>query len=64
MKFGQLIEYNMRKNFLGKSYTNAHTHAVEMLFPDPLLKKQNRAYLWINSFEFYTGYFYYMSCRV
>ena len=37
MKFGQLIEYNMRNNFFEKSYTNV----VEKLFPGPLLKNQN-----------------------
>ena len=30
-KFGQLIEYNLRKNFLEKSYGNV----VEKLLPDP-----------------------------
>ena len=37
MKFGHLIEYNMRKNFL-KNYTQ---NVVEKLFPDPFLKNQN-----------------------
>ena len=37
MKFGQLIEYNMRNIFLEKSYKNV----VEKLFPDPLLKNQS-----------------------
>ena len=36
MKFGQLIEYNMRHMFL-KNHTQ---NAVEELFPDPLLKNQ------------------------
>ena len=44
MKFGQLIEYN-RNIFLGKSYTKCRGE-----FPDPFLKNQNKAYLWINSF--------------
>ena len=33
MKFGQLIEYNMRNIFLKN-----HTHLVEKLFPEPVLK--------------------------
>ena len=37
MKFGQLIEYNMRKNFL----KNHKQNEVEKLFPDPFLKKRN-----------------------
>ena len=35
MKFGQLIESNMRNIFLEKSY------ADEILFPDTFLKNQN-----------------------
>ena len=38
MKFGQLIEYNMRKILLKK--INAQ-NVVEKLFPDPFLKNQN-----------------------
>ena len=34
MKFGQLIECNLRSIFLEKSYTNV----VEKLAPDPILK--------------------------
>ena len=34
MKFGQLIECNLRSIFLEKSYTNE----VEKLVPDPILK--------------------------
>ena len=37
MKFGQLIEYNMRNIFLEKLCTNV----VEKLVPDPFLKNQN-----------------------
>ena len=37
MKFGQLIEYNMRNISVGKSYTKC----AEKLFPDPYLKNQN-----------------------
>ena len=45
MKFGKLIEYNLRNIFVEKSYTKC---AAE-LFPHPYLKYQNWAYLWINS---------------
>ena len=48
MKFGQLIEYNMSKIFL-KNHTQ---NVLEKLFPDPYLKNQNGAYLWINSVKF------------
>ena len=37
MKFGQLIEYNMR-NILMKNHTE---NVAEKLFPDPFLKNQN-----------------------
>ena len=37
MKFGQLIEYNMRNIFLEKSYTKCGGET----FPDPFLKIQN-----------------------
>ena len=37
MKFGQLIEYNMRNIFLEKSYIKQNV--VEKLDPDPFLKK-------------------------
>ena len=45
MKFGQ---YNMRNIFL----ENHSQNVVEKLFPDPYLKNQNWAYLWINSLKF------------
>ena len=37
MKFGQLIEYNMKNVFL-ENHTKI---VVEELFPDPFLKNQN-----------------------
>ena len=37
MKFGQVIEYDMKNIFIEKSYTNS----VEKLFPDPYLKNEN-----------------------
>ena len=47
MKFGQLIEYNMRNIF--------HTeNVVDKLFPDSFLKNQNWAYLWSNILNLYT----------
>ena len=52
MKFGQIIEYNMRNIFLEKSYTKCGGEV-----PDPFLAKQNWVYLWINSLKFYTVYF-------
>ena len=57
MKYGQLIEYNMRTIY----HKNHTQNAVEKLFPDPVLKNQNWAYLWINSLKFYTVCFYHMS---
>ena len=45
MKFGQLLEYNM-KNILLKNDTQ---NMLEKLFPDPYLKNQIWPYLWINS---------------
>ena len=41
MKFRQLIEYNMTKNFHEKSYTKRGGETI----PDPYLKSQNWAYL-------------------
>ena len=52
MKFGQLIEYNIRNIFLEKSYTRC----CVTLVPDPFLKYQNWAYPWINSLKFYTAW--------
>ena len=48
MKFGQLIEYNMRNIFDEKNTQNV----LEKLFPDSYQKNQNWAYLWINSVKF------------
>ena len=50
MKYGQLIEFNMRNIFL----ENHTQNMVEKLFPDPFVKNQNRGYLWINSLKFNT----------
>ena len=48
IRFGQLTEYNMRKNFLKKHHTQ---NVVEKLFPNPFLKNQNSGYLWICSLK-------------
>ena len=48
MKFGQLIEYNMKNIFVEKSYTKCAGETI----PRPLSKNQNWAYLWINSVKF------------
>ena len=53
MKFGQLIEYNM-KTFSLKNHTQ---NMMEKAFPDSFVKYQNWACLWINSLNFYTVYF-------
>ena len=37
MKFGQLLEYNMRNIFLEKPFTKSG----EILFPDHFIKNQN-----------------------
>ena len=49
MKFGQLIEYNMR-NSLEKSYTKCGEESS----PRPFLEDKNWAYLWINRLKLYT----------
>ena len=41
MKFGQLIEYNMRNIFVEKSYSKCAGETI----PRPYLKNQNWAYL-------------------
>ena len=50
MKFSQLIEYNMRNIFLEKSCGG---DVVEKLVPEPSVKNQNCAYLWIKILKFY-----------
>ena len=44
MKFGQLIEHDMRNIFLKKSYTKCDGDTIPRLFP----KKSKMNYLWIN----------------
>ena len=56
MKFGQLIEYNMRKIFLEKPYKKCGGETIPRLFS----KKSNWACLWINPVKFYTVCFYCM----
>ena len=50
VKFGQLIECNIRNIFLEKSCTCV----VEKLFSDPFIKNHYWAYLWVNSLKYYT----------
>ena len=57
LKFGQLIECNMRNVFLEKSYTKCGRKTISRLFSK---KNQNWAYLWINGLKLYTVYFYFM----
>ena len=56
MKLIQLIECNIINIF----YENHTQNVVEKLFPDPFLKNQNCAYLWIISLKFNTTCFYCM----
>ena len=56
MKFGQLIEYNMRNIFLEKSYMKCGGETIPRLSP----KKSKLSYLWINYLKFYTVWFYWM----
>ena len=60
MKFGQLIECNM-KNILLKNYTQ---NAVEKLFLDPFLRNENSSYLCVNSLEaLYSLFFLYTNLK-
>ena len=52
LKFGQLIEYNMRNIFLKKSYTKCGGETSP--------KNLNWAYLWINGLKSYIVCFYWM----
>ena len=54
MKFGQLIEHNMRSIFLEKLYTKFGGKTI----PRPFPKKSKCP--WIKSLKFYTVYFYCM----
>ena len=57
MKFGQLIECNLRNIFLEKSYTKCGIETSPRPFSESL------ACLWINSLKFYTVCFYCMANR-
>ena len=48
MKFGQLLEYNMRNNA---------QNVVQKLIPDPFLKNQDRAYHCINCLRLYRVFY-------
>ena len=50
MKFGQLIEFNMKHSFLEKSYVKCD----EETSPRPFSKKLIQRYLWISSLWFIT----------
>ena len=56
MKFGQLIQYNMREVFLKNRTQNVVKKLVLNLFQ----KDQSWAYLWINSLKLYTVCLYCM----
>ena len=57
MKFGQLIERNMRNIFLEKSYIKRGEETTLKPFPEKL----KLSISWINSLKFYTVCFYYMA---
>ena len=57
MKLGQIIEYNMRYNFIKQSYTKCGGETSLRDFS----KNRNSAYLSIKHLKFYTVYFYCMS---
>ena len=57
MKFGQLIERNMRNIFLEKSYIKWGEETTLKPFPEKL----KLSISWINSLKFYTVCFYYMA---
>ena len=48
VKFGQLIEYNLKNIFLEKSYTKCDGEIIPSLF-----SKNPKLDLWINSLKFY-----------
>ena len=48
IKFGQLIEYNMKNDFVETSYTKCAGETI----PGTLSKNQNWVYLWISSLKF------------
>ena len=59
MKFGQLIEYNMRKIFVTKII---HKKWWRNYSQTLILKNQNWAYPWISSLNFYV--FCFIVCQV
>ena len=61
MKYGQLMEYNMRNIFLEKSFTKSGGDTI----PRPFSKKSKLSVslLWITSLSFYTVGFYWMLSR-
>ena len=61
LKFGQLIEFNMRNIFFLKNHTQ---NVVEKLVTNPFVKNENWAYILIISLKFYTVCFYCMASCV
>ena len=57
MRFGQLIECNMRIIFTEKAYPRKGGEAILM----PFYKNTDWAYIWIKSLNCYTDYFYSIS---
>ena len=60
IKFGQLIEYNMRNI----SFKNHPQNMVKKLVQNPFIKNQNWAYLWINSLKYYSLFLLYIKVEV
>ena len=52
MRFGQLIEYNMRNIFFDRSYRKCARETI----PRSLSKNQIQAYFWINSVKLFLLY--------
>ena len=57
MKFGQLIEYNMRNIFRQKSYTKSGEETI----PRSFSKKSNLACVWIDSLKFVCLFLFYVT---
>ena len=56
MKFGQLIEYNMKNIFLEKSYTKCGGETIPRFFSKKV-KIEHWAYLCITSVKYYSIHF-------
>ena len=60
MKFGQLIEYNMRNIFLEKSYTNCGSEII----PKPFSAKPKLRIFLDIFLEYFLIYFVFIVCQV